>query len=114
VANIDKQVEKAKELGYEVDLAFETLEGVQVYNVKGQGVETQYTSEQDDTWNFLTDPKAHEHRSNMFKHNDEEDEFTMTEEEIFESSIAASLSSGLLSEEQANEMREKRKVVISQ
>lgn len=104
--------EKAKELGYEIELAFENSEG-KAWRVEGFGVNTIYTEDQEDAWKFLTDPKAHEHRSNMFKHNDEDDEFTMTDEEIRESSIAASLSAGLIDEEQATHMREATKAVIS-
>src|SRR5688572_8707370 len=105
------KLEKARELGYKVQLAYEDSEGKKFYRIEGQGVETVYGEDQEDAWNFLVDPKAHEHRSNMMKHNDPDDNFIMTDEEIQESAIAASVSAGLLSEEEAKEMR---KAVISQ
>jgi hypothetical protein len=106
-------IDKARELGYEVELAIEDAEGKKHYRVKGQGVDTIYAEDQEDAWNFLVDPKAHEHRANMYKHNDPDDEFTMTDEEIRESSIEASLSAGLLDEDQAKEMRDYQKAAIS-
>lgn len=97
-------IEKAKELGYKVELAFEDGQGRKHYRVDGQGMSTMYSEDQEDAWNFLIDPKAHEHRSNMFKHNDPDDEFTMSEEEIRASSIEASRSAGLLTDDEAKEM----------
>jgi len=103
--------EKAKSLGYEVEIAFVDAEGKKSYRVEGFGVDTVYSEDQEDSWKFLTDEKAHEHRANMMKHNNPQDEFTMTDQEITESSLAASVSVGLLTEAQA---REQRKVVLTE
>lgn len=90
-------IKAAQDLGYEVGLAWESEEE-KVYRVSGYGIDTMYsTKTNEDEWKFLVDPKAHEHRVNMFKHNDPEDDFTMTDEEIAASSIAASKSVGSIS-----------------
>lgn len=94
---MEEYIKKAQELGYEVEFALEDAEGKKHYRVKGQGMDTMYADNQEDLWRFLVDPKAHEHRVNMFKHNDPEDEFTMTDDEIRKSSITASKSVGLIS-----------------
>jgi len=121
-------VEEAKKLGYEIELAFEADDGDKTYRVKGYGVDTMYSlSTNGDEWKFLVDPKAHEHRVNMFRHNKpsvEEakaanlpegagDDFTMTDEEIRKSAIDASLSVGLIDEDEAKEMLTRTKEVIS-
>lgn len=95
--------EKAQELGYEVEVAFEGANGETVYRVKGFGVDTQYPASDSSSWEFLVNEAAHEHRVNMFKMS--EGEITLTEDQIFESALAASLSAGLMTEEQATEAR---------
>jgi len=115
-------IEKAQELGYEVELAFESADGDKTYRVKGFGVDTMYSlSTNGDEWKFLVDPKAHEHRVNMWRHNlptvaeapegVKGDDFTMTDEEQRESAIQASLSVGLITEEQIAETRKSYKTV---
>lgn len=113
-------IKAAQDLGYEVELAWESPEE-RVYRVKGWGVDTMYSTKTNtDEWKFLVDPKAHEHRVNMWRHNlptvaealegVEGDDFTMTEEEQYESALQASLSIGSITEEQASEMRESYKI----
>jgi hypothetical protein len=112
---MDEYVKKAKELGYEVEPAFEVQlkdgSTTTAYSVKGLGLETYYDSRNEDEWKFLTNPEAHEHREKMFRHNDPEVDFQMTEDEQFESSMKASVSVGTFTEEQAKELREQRKVL---
>jgi hypothetical protein len=122
------RIEKARELGYVVEEAFDNADSGKVYRVKGFGIDTMYSEKtNEDEWKFLIDPKAHEHRVNMFKHNKpsveeavaaglseaDGDDFTMTDEEIQKSAIEASLSVGLIDEEQAEEMLTRTKEVIS-
>jgi len=105
--------EKARELGYEVDLVLENADGEEHYRVQGQGMDTVYGASQEDAWIFLTTPEAHQHRVNMWKHNDPNDQFEMTDDEIFESSVNASLAAGLLDKAEAEEMRKYRKEAVA-
>lgn len=103
--------EKAVELGYEVGLAFEGQNEsgpYKAWNVKGFGVETIYSDSDESAWKFLVNPDAHDHRVKMEKHNDPDDEFKMTDDEVFESSMKASLSAGLIDEKELKQMRENR------
>jgi regulator of RNase E activity RraB len=112
-----KEIEKAVELGYDVTEATEIIvddgKTLKVYAVKGWGMNTQYTESQEDMWKWLVLPEAHEHRVNMWKHNDPGDLFTMTDDEIFESSTKAALAADMIDEDEAKEMREARESALS-
>jgi hypothetical protein len=93
---MQEYIDKATELGYTVELAFDTADGDKVWRVKGFGIDTMYSERDNEAeWKFLVLPEAHEHRANMMRHNDPKNEFIMNNEEQRESAIKASKAAGL-------------------
>jgi hypothetical protein len=96
-------VAQAQALGYSVNRSFDgyTVTNIEtgeqsvvptVYRVEGFGISTQIGSTDENAWHALTVKEAHEHRVNFSRHVDPNDDFTMSDREIFESSLQSQVA----------------------
>lgn len=108
-----KHIDKARDLGYSVGVAFEGYGGDRadggvptVYRVEGFGVSTQIAHDDEDAWKRMTNAKAHEHRDKFMRANDPDDDFEWTDEEMNLSSIDAAVALGDMSKEDAKVVKQ--------
>jgi hypothetical protein len=104
----DKAIDRLRELGYEVGVAFEGHGGDRedggvptVYRVEGHGVSLQLAHDDEDAWASFTNEKAHEHREKSARASDPEDDFEWTPEEQMESSLEAAVATGAMERKDA-------------
>lgn len=99
---------KAESLGYTVGVAWEGYEDPNtgenhptVYRVEGYGTSMMFRDDDKETWDQFLVPEAHEHRVNLTRHMNPDDEFEMTEDEIMESSFRAAVGVGHMTQKEA-------------
>lgn len=112
-------LDKAKALGYTVGVAQEGYTDPKtgetypdVHRIEGHGVSTMLRADDKDAWEQFLVPEAHEHRAKFTRHQNPDDDFTMTEEEIMTSSFNAAVATKGMTRKQADKsMAEWRKNV---
>lgn len=104
-----KHVDQARKLGYSVNVAQEGYTDPQtdvaypnVYRIEGHGVSIMLHENDKEAWDRFLVPEAHDHRANFARHMDADDDFTMSEEDIMQSSFQAAVGVGSMTQEEAD------------